>query len=46
MQVPVVADNAQPADLEPEPEGFWDPVHEQVDAWVSQYGEEDDADAG
>lgn len=42
MQVPVVADNASPSDLEPEPEGFWDAVHGQVSAWVSQYGDESD----
>lgn len=42
MQVPVVADNAKPSDLEPEPEGFWDAVHEQVAAWVSKYGDDSD----
>jgi hypothetical protein len=32
MQVPVPADNAEPQDLIPEPEGFWDLVREQVAA--------------
>lgn len=27
----VVADNEDPGD---EPEGFWDPIHEQVALWV------------
>ena len=45
---PVVADNATPADLEPEPAGFWDSVHGQVSAWVIEFADEgsesDDAD--
>lgn len=36
----VVADNATPADLEPEPKGFWDSVHSQVDAWVIEFTDE------
>lgn len=38
-------DDARPEDLEPEPEGFWDPIHEQVRAWIDEYGT-DDSDAG
>jgi len=44
MRVPIVSDNATPADLEPEPEGFWVPVHDQVAAWVAKYGKDDDGD--
>jgi hypothetical protein len=44
MQVPVVADNAKPEDLEPEPEGFWDPIHDQVNVWLAKYGGSDDGD--
>lgn len=44
MQVPVVADNAKPEDLEPEPEGFWDPIHDQVAGWLAQYGDDGNTD--
>lgn len=37
----VVADNASPADLGDEPEGFWEPVHAQVDKWATKYGTND-----
>lgn len=43
----VVPDNASPADLGDEPDGFWDPVHAQVDKWVAKYidGNADDGNA-
>jgi hypothetical protein len=33
-------DNAQPEDLEEEPPGFWAPIHEQVQAWIDEYGDD------
>lgn len=30
----IVPDNASPADLGDEPEGFWDVYRAQIDAWV------------
>ena len=34
-------DNASPEDIGDEPEGFWEPIHAQVDAWVEKYGDDD-----
>lgn len=42
MNVPVLEDNATVADLDVEPEGFWEPVHAQVAAWLTKYGEAQD----
>lgn len=41
-----VSDNATIADLGDEEEGFWDPIHAQVDKWLTRYAEaqEDDGD--
>lgn len=39
----MIPDNAQVQDLPADPEGFWEPIHEQVAAWVEAY--EDDGDA-
>lgn len=44
MIVPVVEDNATVADLGTEPEGFWAPIHEQVDAWVTAYEDGGESD--
>lgn len=38
----IVPDNASPADLGDEPEGFWNTIHDQVDAWITQYAERAD----
>lgn len=40
----VVPDNALPSDLGDEPEGFWDVIHAEVEAWLAEYGEPDDTD--
>lgn len=40
----VLADNALPSDLEVEEEGFWEPVHAEIEAWLAKYGRKDDAD--
>ena len=32
-----VPDNATPADLGEEPEGFWEPIKAQVDVWIAKY---------
>lgn len=45
MNVPVLADNATIADLGDEPEGFWTPIHAQVDEWLTKYGEAQDDNA-
>lgn len=42
--VHIVPDNASPAELGPEPEGFWTPVHDEVAKWVKLYGQEDDGE--
>lgn len=39
-----VPDNATVADLGTEPEGFWDAVHDQIDAWVVAYEDDGDTD--
>lgn len=46
MPPQVVSDNASPAELGPEPSGYWDPVHAAVDALVAKYtdGQEDDGE--
>lgn len=36
----MVPDNAEPKDLEPEPEGFWSKTHDEVKEWLKEYGEE------
>lgn len=41
----IVPDNASPADLDDEPDGFWDSVHAQVEAWLTKYGGGDDEPA-
>ncbi len=33
-------DNARPEDIEPEPEGFWDSIHEQVRVWLDDYADD------
>lgn len=35
----VVADNEP---VGPEPDGFWRPVHDQVDEWVKRYANDSD----
>lgn len=40
----IVPDNATAADLGDEPEGFWDPIHEQVAAWIEQYEDDGEPD--
>lgn len=42
--MPDLEDNATVADLGEEPEGFWDPVHAQVDLWLTTYAEAQDDD--
>lgn len=37
-----VTDDTTVEELDDEPEGFWDDIHDQVDAWVSEYWEDDD----
>lgn len=37
----IVPDNATEEDLGEEPEGFWDDVHSQVDAWIEKYGDDE-----
>ena len=46
MPPQIVSDDATAADLGPEPEGWWTPVHAQVDEWVTKYteGQEDDGE--
>ena len=36
------SDNVSPADLGPEPEGYWQPIHAEVDAWKAKYLEGQD----
>lgn len=35
-----VPDNAQPEDLVPEPQGFWAPIHQQVQIWLDEYSDD------
>jgi hypothetical protein len=35
-------DNARPEDLQDLPEGFWEPIREAVERWLSEYGDSDE----
>lgn len=41
----IVPDNASPADLGDEPEGFWEPYRAQIAVWVAESkGSDDESD--
>lgn len=40
----IVSDDASPVDLGPEPEGWWDIVHDQVAAWLVEFEDDGELD--